>query len=187
MRLRSYTIILMMLLLFLSACNTGGNPPIDQDFLRTQVCDEDVQISSQRPPRDLDAPPDDIVFPLSTELSWITPNPEMAWRWAGREIQNDRDITVRITVGFTEKASPDQAFTDALDTVAPPERVLLTTTDGMPYACDVDAIGRYIIYRESAGGIVEVRLIDIDADQIDTQYVDQWRVMALQGGVLIME
>ncbi|MEL6405224.1 MAG: hypothetical protein AAFR81_12715 [Chloroflexota bacterium] len=188
MRHRMQVVILCLAVLLLTACS-GANEPLDIDLLRAEACDNLPQVSSIPPDRAIDDTSNEVFVQLIINLMWISPNPNLRWAVAGSELQVRDDVTTRILFRETEIQEEQEglSFEELLYTVAAPEAINGVTDDGMPYGCDVDPIGNRIIYRQNNGYMLEIILTDLNDDQIDIIYISEWQIIALQGGVLLME
>ena len=188
MRHRMQAVVLFMFLFLLTACSSA-NLPLDIDLLRAEACDNLAQVSSIQPDREPDDISREVFIPLSARLTWISPNPNLRWSVTGSELQAREDVSIRILFRETEIPAEalNQPFEDLLYTIAPPDTIAGVTDDGTPYGCEVDPIGNRVIYRQNNGYLLEIRLIDLNDDQINITYISEWHIIALQGGVLVGE
>jgi hypothetical protein len=159
-------IIFIALLWLLAACSTNEG--------ETFPTLENAPISSNN------ASTENIFFPISLDLGYIAPNPGGRWVYFGRSLQAQATITTGIQIIANSKAYPNQAFAEALAniTVQPLE---FTQVGDLNYAEGTNAIGALIIYRDYPDIVLEFRLMDSLADTVAEQYINDWRIIALQG------
>lgn len=128
-----------------------------------------------------------ITYIISVDHLWISPNPGGRWSFVGRQLQVTSEITTVIQIRLNAKADVGQAFEDALADVTAADYTIEETDDGVVYARGTNAVGGMVIYRDYPEYVVTITLMDAVSDTVDEQYINDWEIIALEGGLMTVE
>jgi len=127
-----------------------------------------------------------LVYNISLELQWLSPNPGNRWSQAGRELASDNASTV-ILIRFEAKDEVGEEFLSALDRITAETVLIETTVDGIVYGRGSSEISDHVIYRDFPAFVVTLTLIDKISDTVEQAYINEWERIALEGTLYEVE
>jgi len=128
-----------------------------------------------------------ITYIITVDQFWITPNPGGRWSYVGRQLQVTSNITTVVQIRLEPKSETGQSFESALENVTAEPYTIEETDDGVLYARGSSEVSDYIIFRDYPEYVVEISLFDGVTDDIDQQYINDWEIIALEGGLFFAE
>ena len=127
-----------------------------------------------------------VVVPLGAELAYLAPDPNARWTLVGQDLQAVDSFSTRIQIDTMLKPEDDTPFSEVLPTLTA-ESLEIQEVDGVMYAERTTPVSNYVLYVDKGEYVMTFTLIDAASDTVQDVYINDWRRIGLEGGLVRME
>lgn len=127
-----------------------------------------------------------VIVPLGAELVYVAPDPNRRWTIVGQDLQATNQFTTRIQIDTTLKSEDDTPFSEVLPTLTA-ESLDIQDMDGVQYAEGTTPVSDYVLYVDKGIYVMTFTLIDAASDNLQAVYIADWRVIGIEGDLMVLD